>query len=663
MCGIVGLINTQLAGEQLTQTAESMSRTLVHRGPDSGGVWKDADTGLALAHRRLAIQDLSQFGHQPMHSSSGRYATVFNGEIYNFKSLAAELAEHGHRFNGHSDTEVVLAAIEQWGIENALLKFVGMFALAIWDRQTKKLFLCRDRSGEKPLYYGWLNNQFVFASELKPIISFFRQHLHLNRDALALFMRHGYVPAPHSIYKGIYKLPPASFIAISSGSVKPADFSPAPATGTANAPKLYWDIVSIAKQSSTQQLSNEQEAIEQLDSLLHDTIKGQSIADVPLGTFLSGGIDSTTVTAILQATTSSPVKTFTIGFEEGDFNEAEFAKKIADHLGTRHTELYVSAEDSLKLIPQMPAIYDEPFADSSQIPTYLISKLAREQVTVCLSGDGGDELFAGYNRYLHTESLARRFSRLPGALKNTMGFLVTQVPPQHWNRMHTVMHTLLPALVGKQSNIGLKMHKAANIMRLSELQDIYQYLMSYWQHPEALVLNSHPPGSLFHDPSVQLNGPFIEQAMLWDQLGYLPGDNLTKVDRASMAVSLETRLPLLDHRVVEFSWRVPLSMKIQRNKSKWLLRQVLYKYVPKELIERPKMGFSVPIGAWLRGPLRDWAEHLLATRRLEQQGILNTRLVRETWLKHLSGSHDSTQALWTVLMFQAWFDTYKPISD
>ena len=656
MCGIAGYITFGSRDvSQMESVATRMADTMRHRGPDDSGIWVDAESGIALAHRRLAIQDLSSQGKQPMQSSSGRHWVSFNGEIYNFRALSRELRASGHRFQGHSDTEVLLAAIEAWGLEAAVRRFVGMFAFAIWDRKQQTLHLARDRMGEKPLYYGWLKREFVFASELKALCSHPEWISNIDRDALTLHMRYGYIPTPYSIYKGIFKLHPGSILSINSADLNSREsFSPHISSHNEMRirPRPYWSLQSTARQNLRNQIDSDEDAIRELDRLLHQTVRDQMIADVPLGAFLSGGIDSSTVTAIMQAESRTPIKTFTIGFHEQDHNEAQHASKIADVLGTEHTELYLTPGDAMNVIPSLPTIYDEPFSDASQIPAYLVSKMARQHVTVCLSGDGGDELFAGYNRYLWTEKIFRKTRYAPTWLRTLAASMLTAISPGNWDRAFSLLSNLIKH---DQPGAGIKIHKLAEILRQDNLVDIYRRLVSYWGNPESLVLNGRDiQSAITHDNLLGDDVDFIQQSLLWDLLSYLPDDNLTKVDRASMVVSLETRLPLLDHRIVEFSWRVPLTMKVRDMQSKWLLRQVLYKYVPKELIERPKMGFSVPIGVWLRGPLREWAEDLLNENRLSQEGFLNVGLIRKTWDEHLSGKRNCQLPLWSVLMFQAW---------
>ena len=655
MCGISGFIDFNLsrnAGEsELQATVLRMADTMRHRGPDDGGAWADAIAGIALGHRRLAIIDLSPEGHQPMRSPCGRFCVVFNGEIYNFGDLRQRLERMGHTFRGHSDTEVILAAISQWGVEAAVKRFVGMFAFALWDRKERVLSLVRDRLGEKPLYYGWVGNVFLFGSELKSLRKYPGWQGEIDRNALALYMRHNYIPAPHSIYKGIYKLPPATILSLPVSDA---------AVGHQPVPLAYWSAKQVAASGAVSRIAgSEVEAVESLDGLLREAIAGQMVADVPLGAFLSGGVDSSTVVALMQAQSKQPVKTFTIGFHEASYNEAEYAKAVARHLGTEHTELYVRAEEAMAVIPLLPTIYDEPFSDSSQIPTFLVSKLARQHVTVSLSGDGGDELFAGYPRYFISRDIWQKIGWIPRGLRNVAGKGITTLSPKSWNSVFRRMEYALPATL-KQSNPGDRLHKLSEVLTFKYPETLYYGMVSHWKHPASLVLGSQEPDTALTDRSQwAISSDFTHHMMYLDTVTYLPNDILVKVDRASMGVSLESRTPFLDHRVVEFAWRVPLSMKIRNGRGKWLLRQVLHKYVPRKLIERPKMGFGVPIDVWLRGPLRDWAESLLNEKRLRQEGFFEPALIQKKWDEHLSGECNWQHYLWDVLMFQAWRERWQ----
>jgi asparagine synthase (glutamine-hydrolysing) len=656
MCGITGFWNfsQNLSTEKLQAIANKMSHRLLHRGPDSGGSWVDAEVGIAFTHRRLAIVDLSAEGHQPMVSAEGRYVIVFNGEIYNFRELQRQLEQLGHRFRGHSDTEVLLAAFSQWGLEAGLRRVVGMFAFALWDRQERLLHLGRDRLGEKPLYYGWMGDTFLFGSELKALQAHPEWQGEINRNALALFMRHNYIPAPYSIYKGIYKLTPATLLTLTTEDRK-----------SIPTPVPYWLAKSVAEAGVKNPFSgSEAEAIAHLDSLLRDAIRQQMVADVPLGAFLSGGIDSSTVVALMQAQSSQPVKTFTIGFYEDGYNEAKEAKAVAQHLGTDHTELYITPEEAISVIPKLPTLYDEPFSDCSQIPTFLVSQLARQHVTVSLSGDGGDELFAGYNRYIWGRQIWQQLGWMPYALRHVAARGLMARSPQAWNRSFARLNSLLPKNFN-QRQPGDKLHKLAEVLAAKSPEAMYMGIVSHWKDPESLVLGASEPTTTLTDPKSWAELPdFTERMMYWDTMTYLPDDILTKVDRATMGVGLEARVPFLDHRVVEFAWKVPLSLKIRNGQGKWLLRQLLYQYVPSSLSDRPKMGFAVPIDDWLRGSLLDWAEALLSEHRLRQEGFFNPQLIRQKWTQHLgreaygSLSRRNWQYyLWDVLMFQAWLDT------
>lgn len=656
MCGFVGFITATASQPEgkLTATAGRMADTLIHRGPDDAGVWVDEHAGIVLAHRRLAILDLSPAGHQPMVSASGRYVIAFNGEIYNHLVLRDELQEVGacgmtpNAWRGHSDTETLLAAIDAWGVETTLQKAVGMFAIALWDREAKTLTLARDRMGEKPLYYGWVRGALVFGSELKAIRAFPGFDNAIDRQALALYMRFAYVPAPWSIYQNIWKLPPGCLVQFSlrENRIVPEG---------RGAVRAYWSLREVAEQGlRTPFVGSDTEAVSELDRLLRQSLSGQMLADVPLGAFLSGGIDSSTVVALMQAMSSRPVKTFTIGFHEGEYNEATHARAVAAHLGTEHTEWYVTPQDALDVIPKLPALYDEPFADSSQIPTHLVSMLARRHVTVALSGDGGDELFGGYNRHFWAMRLWRRLSVLPLSLRSAATGMVRALSPTAWNRVFGVASALLPRRY-RFTLPGDKLHKAASLFSAAHPEEIYLRLVSHWEDSVAVVLGAEEPSTPFTDSSAWLGCPDFEQRMMYlDSITYLPDDILVKVDRAAMGVSLETRVPMLDHRIVEFAWRLPLSLKIRQGQGKWLLRQVLYQYVPKELIERPKMGFGVPIDHWLRGPLKDWAEDLLDEGRLTRESFFDPAPIRLKWAEHLSGRRNWAYHLWNVLMFQSW---------
>jgi asparagine synthase (glutamine-hydrolysing) len=631
-------------------TIRRMSDTLLHRGPDDEGSFVDADAGLALGFRRLAIIDLTPEGHQPMTSADGRYVLIFNGEIYNFQELRRELEAVGYGWRGHSDTEVMLAAFSRWGFELAVRRFNGMFALALWDKRERRLYLTRDRLGEKPLYYGTSGETFLFGSELKALRSHPAFHAEINRDSLALFLRYNYIPAPYSIYRNIYKLPPGTFIALDASSSNGA-------VGPVPAPQAYWSAREVAEAGTAEPYAGtEAEAVAELETLLSEAVGMRMVADVPLGAFLSGGVDSSTVVALMQARAGKPVRTFSIGFTEEAYDEARYARAVAEHLKTDHTELYVTPEDAMAVIPRLPALYDEPFSDSSQIPTFLVSQLARRHVTVSLSGDGGDELFAGYNRYLLGQSVWNKISWMPRGSRQVAAGALTTVSPQAWDRAYTGLKPFLPTRL-QQRAPGDKVHKLAEILAVPDTAAMYMSLVSHWKEPASLVPGATEPMTTLTDAGQWANLPdFIQRMMYMDTVTYLPDDILVKVDRASMGVSLEARVPFLDHRVVEFSWRLPLSWKIRDGQSKRPLRSILYRHVPRELIERPKMGFGIPIGQWMRGPLRDWAEALLDEKRLREEGFLNPQPILKKWHEHLRGGHNWQYYIWDVLMFQGWLE-------
>jgi len=656
MCGIAGILNYRSA--ELGRLVSEMIGAIRYRGPDDKGVWCDQSVGLGLGHARLSILDLSPEGHQPMVSASGRYVMTFNGEVYNFAEVRRALEELGAHFRGHSDTEVMLAAIERWGLHEAVSRFVGMFAFGLWDRETRQLSLVRDRLGIKPLYFGWAGRAFVFASELKGIRCVKEFDPQLHRGALALFLRLAYVPAPFSIFQHVYKLMPGCILTVTPELARSREgFSPSPDDDQATwKPVRYWSARAAAERGVASPFQGtEAEAEEHLDVLLRQAIQLRMIADVPLGAFLSGGIDSSVVVALMQAQSPVPVKTFSIGFQEAEYNEAGYAKAVAAHLGTDHTDLYVAPEEALAVIPKLQAMYDEPFGDSSQIPTFLVSQLAKKHVTVALSGDGGDELFGGYNRYFWSRRLWRRLAPIPQPVRAGLGSMIQAVSPDRWGNLYSGLSFMLPAV----QRPGDQMHKLAGLLGAKDPDAMYQGMVSLWQQPTEAVVGAVEPQTTLTDRSSWANLPeFTMRMMYLDLVTYLPDDILTKVDRASMAVSLEARVPLLDHRLVEFAWTVPLSMKIKmEGEGKWLLRQVLNRYVPRELIDRPKMGFGVPLDSWLRGPLREWAESLLDAGRLEREGYFHSGPIRQRWTEHLSGKRNWQYSLWNVLMFQAWLES------
>jgi asparagine synthase (glutamine-hydrolysing) len=652
MCGIAGFLETTShpGRDDPFTIADRMAETLQHRGPDDGGAWVDPERGIGLSYRRLAVVELSSHGRQPMHSASGRYVIIFNGEIYNYKHLRAELEARAANpplaWRGHSDTEVMLAAISHWGLEAALKRFNGMFAFALWDRHEACLHLVRDRLGEKPLYYGWMGNTFLFGSELKALRAHPAFRAEINRNALALFLRHSYIPAPYSIYQGIFKLPPGTMLTLSRTS----------ASETAT-PVPYWSAREIAERGALYPFDGTiEEATQCLDGLLREAVKLRMEADVPLGAFLSGGIDSSTVVAMMQDQSDRPVKTFTIGFSEPGYNEADHAMSVAQHLGTKHTELYVTSSEAMSVIPLLPALYDEPFSDPSQIPTHLVSRLARQDVTVSLSGDGGDELFCGYRRYWACRELWNRVGWMPFSVRQGLSRVLEKASAR---KLADGFHWLAPVInrYGRPGIPGDKLSKLAEILDVRDPEEMYLGLVSHWKNPASVVQGSAEPLTALTDRGRWASLPTITQRMMYlDLVSYLPDDILVKVDRASMGISLEARVPLLDHRAVEFVWLLPLSMKAKGSEGKWILRRVLAKYLPMELIERPKMGFGVPIGSWLRGSLRDWAEELLNESRMRQEGFFDPRPIRQKFKEHLSGERNWQGYLWDVLMFQAWLE-------
>ena len=641
MCGIAGFISLSNSNN-LSSHATQMIEQLHYRGPDDKGIWTADNNGIALAHSRLAIVDLSPAGHQPMESHDERFVLVFNGEIYNHNTIRAELEQEqpALTWRGHSDTETLVAGFSAWGVEATIKKAIGMFAFAVWDKQTKTLTLGRDRLGEKPLYYGWQGDTFFFGSELKALKAHPDFQPKIDRDSLTLFLRHNYIPEPYSIYQGIAKLQAGCLLSLQHGD-KNLEFT------------QYWSAINTAKEGVVNPFKGSAtEAVDELEVRLGKSVKQQMMADVPLGAFLSGGVDSSTIVALMQSQSSRPVNTFTIGFDVPDYNEAIHASAVAKHLGTNHTELYISANAAMDVIPELPYIYDEPFADESQIPTFLVAKMAKEHVTVSLSGDGGDELFCGYNRYHITAKSWGKLSPVPQSLRKVLSSGLTSLSPTTW----TKLGKLIPAKKRPQS-LGEKVHKGAGVLASKTIQELYRGLTSTWKDPESLVIGATEPDTLLTGNTPNLDGlSDIEHMMVLDILTYLPDDILTKVDRAAMRNSLETRVPMLDHHVVEFAWQLPIDYKLRNGISKWPLREVLYRHVPKEMIERPKMGFNVPIDEWLRGPLRDWAETLINEQRLKEEGYFNVAKVRSVWKQHLSGQYDRSQQLWTVLMFQAWLE-------
>jgi asparagine synthase (glutamine-hydrolysing) len=652
MCGLAGFLSGVWIRGKVQAQLKEMTDAIANRGPDSAGHWLDSDLGIALGHRRLAIVDLSLAGAQPMHAVSGRWVMAFNGEIYNHNLLRAELekASLAPVWRGHSDTETLLAGFDAWGIRPTIEKCLGMFAMAVWCRQTHSLTLVRDRLGEKPLYYGWqgLGNQsvFLFGSELKALRAHSAFAAEMDTQALGSYMQNMAVAGTRSIYKGIHKVPPGSILKLSRQNPDPVI-------------ERYWTLEQAAMQGAAHRFAGTaSQAVDALEDLLKDAVAQQMMADVPLGAFLSGGVDSSTIVALMQAQSARPVKTFSIGFHEGAYNEAEYAKAVASHLGTEHTNLYVTAQQAIDVIPCLPSLYDEPFADSSQIPTFLVSQMTGQHVKVALSGDAGDELFAGYNRYALTASLWSKLSGVPKPLRQLAARGLTRFAPDTLNRLAS--HT---ALAKRWANVGDKLHKGAGVMGAASVTELYQGMVALgWPQPSALVRGLADDGNALHMPDLPGLSD-VERMMAFDLMNYLPDDILTKVDRAAMGVSLETRMPFLNHRLVEFAWRLPMDLKLRRENgrfvTKWALRQVLYRHVPQALIERPKVGFGVPLEHWLRGPLRDWAEDLLSEARIKRDGFLYAQPVRERWIEHLSGKRNWQHSIWCVLMFNAWLDEQK----
>ncbi len=649
MCGIAGFVEArpESSADALAETARRMADTLVHRGPDSAGVWVDAEAGVALGHRRLAIIDRSAEGAQPMPSADGRFVIAYNGEVYNFPDLRTELKAKGHRFRGHSDTEVVLAAIAEWGVDHALPRFIGMFAFALWDREMRRLHLARDRLGIKPLYYGRVGQAFGFASELRALVAHPRFCADIDRDALSLYMQRNCVPAPWSIYRGVRKLEPGSTLTLDFEAAEPRV-------------ETFWSLREVAEAGRADPFDgDEREAAAHLHDLLADAVKRRMIADVPLGVFLSGGIDSSTVTALMQEASTGPVKTYTVRFEEGEYDEGDDARAVARHLGTDHSALTLTAAEARAVVPRLGSMFDEPFSDVSQIPTFLVSEMARCEVTVALSGDGGDEAFGGYNRHLWGQSIAEWARGKPARFLRGAAWAMTRLAPQSWDRVFATLRPVLPPSLRQRSS-GDKMHKMAGVLAAGDAMAMYRGLISHWQRPEEVVVGGAAPASMLpSSDSWDGQTDFTQRMLFLDALTYLPDDILTKVDRASMAVSLETRVPILDHRVIEFAWRLPLSMKVKNGVGKRLLREVLYRHVPRQLVERPKMGFAVPIRDWLRGPLREWAEELLEPSRLRAEGYFEPEPIRKLWHEHLSRRRDWHHHLWDALMFQTWLEAQR----
>lgn len=652
MCGIAGFVGGAWQGaEAASRTLAAMAGCIRHRGPDHSDIWLDSDAQVGFAHTRLSIVDLSPAGNQPMHSASGRFVIVYNGEIYNHEQIRAELTEAGSpvEWRGHSDTETLLAAIEMWGVRGALDRASGMFAFALWDQAERLLVLARDRLGEKPLYYGRQKTAgpFLFGSELKPLLLHPQFEPEVDRDALTLLLRYNYIPAPFSIYRGIAKLMPGTMLTLGGDGAEPIV-------------ETYWSAADVMEAGVADPLDiADEQAIDALEGRLDAAVNRQMLSDVPLGAFLSGGIDSTAIVATMQKLSAQPVRTFTIGLHDKHYNEAQHAKAVARHLGTDHSELYVTPDEAREVIPRLPIIYDEPFADSSQIPTYLVSALARQQVVVALSGDGGDELFGGYNRYLYSSQLWGTIDAVPKPMRRAAAAALMAIPQSAWTWLGAAARPIAPR-IARVSQLGHKIHRGAPLLRSGSVADVYAGTISSWQDPSTVVIGGCEPPNFATGATPELKGlDPIQRMMALDTLGYLPGDILTKVDRAAMAVSLETRVPFLDHELIEFAWRLPQRVKIRNGRTKWILRQLLYRHVPERLVERPKMGFGIPLGDWLRGPLRGWAEGLLDPSRLRSEGYFRPQPILDLWRFHLAGKRDASPYLWSVLMFQSWLDAHS----
>jgi asparagine synthase (glutamine-hydrolysing) len=646
LCGLAGLWGTDLRVEELHRAAERMAEVLRHRGPDDSAVWIDEEASVALSHRRLSIIDLSKAGRQPMASRSGRSVIVYNGEVYNFRDLRSELRARGVAFRGGSDTEVVLEACEHWGVEATCKRLVGMFAFAIWDVERRELKLVRDRLGIKPLYWGRIGSGIAFASELRSLRRHPAWDAPVDRNALALYLRRNCIPAPYTIFQGIHKLEPGCVLTATDGQPRRIE--------------RFWSLEAVVEGARRERLDDisDEEGLVLVDNALRRAVRDRMVADVPLGAFLSGGIDSSSVVALMQAQSDRPVRTFSLGFPDPDHDEAPSARRVAAHLRTDHTEFYVTAAEALAVIPNMPRVFDEPFGDSSQVPTYLVSRLAREQVTVAMSGDGGDEVFAGYNRHRIARVALGRLFDLPLPARRALRSALLALPTDTWSRLvERGPHRF------RGRRVADNIHKLAGVLDAGGWGELHQLLASHWQDPSRIVLGGYEPSSPFTDPyvGVLLTDP-MERMVFLDTITYLPDDILTKVDRASMSVSLEVRVPLLDHRLLELVWRLPTRFRIRDGETKWALRQLLYQHVPKPLLDRPKHGFGIPIGPWLRGPLRDWAEELLAPSRLRGEGYLDPEPIRALWDDHLAGRGAWQFHLWDVLMFQAWLEQERSLA-
>jgi asparagine synthase (glutamine-hydrolysing) len=649
MCGIAGFISKS-ENIDFETVLLNMGSAIKKRGPDDYGIWFDKNSGIGFSHRRLSILDLSPLGHQPMLSSDGRYRIIFNGEIYNHLELRdyIKISFPNTEWKSNSDTETILMLIVKIGLVETIKKLNGMFSIAVWDSIENTLYLTRDRIGEKPLYYGWQNNSFLFASELKSFYHHPDFSKNIDKDALKLFFKHNYIPYPYSIYANINKLKPGTILKLDTRTFDSSII-------------VYWDFINVIKSKKSLQNINLDfnTNIIELEKLLINSIKNQMISDVPLGAFLSGGVDSSLIVSIMQSISANPIKTFTIGFNEQQYDEAIYAKKVSNHLKTDHTEIYLSSKDAISVINDLPKIYDEPFSDSSQIPTFLVSKLAKTQVTVALSGDAGDELFAGYNRYIIANNVWPKIKIVPFFIRKLISKFILLFPTTFYDNIYQLSNKFICNKTKLFTNVGDKIYKISYLILSKSFENLYDNLISHWNEYEPIVKGNYNNLNKEMTSYEFLND--IEKMMAADTISYLPDDILVKVDRAAMANSLETRVPFLDYRIIEFAWQIPIFQKLNSNKSKLILREILYKYVPKELIERPKMGFGVPIAEWLRGPLKNWAEEILSEEKIINDDLLDYKIIKKKWDEHQSGKHNWQYHLWDVLMFQSWYDYQKTL--
>jgi asparagine synthase (glutamine-hydrolysing) len=648
MCGITGFLSTEINENKYPSLLSKMSKKIAHRGPNDSGHWFSIDDKIGLAHRRLSILDISKAGAQPMHSHSNRYVIVYNGEIYNHLSIRKEIFDY-NKFNGWtgtSDTETLLKGFELWGIEKMLQKCTGMFAIAVWDKKNKCLNLARDRIGEKPLYYGWQGKSFIFGSELKAFYPHPDFKKDINKDSIFSLLRYYNVSGPNTIFKDIYKLRPGTILNINQNNTYEE--------------KVFWSAHDMTLRKNSEIKNKTDKNIkEELLSLLKNTVKNQMLSDVPLGAFLSGGIDSSLIVSLMQEQSNYPIKTFTIGFDEKGYNEAKFAKIVAKELGTDHTEMYVSPTDALNVIPELPKIYDEPFSDTSQIPTYLVSQLASKNVKVSLSGDGGDELFCGYNRYLMADKIFNKMRLVPIPIRKSVHNALKNIKPSQWDKFAARVRFLLPDFA-KLNNLGDKFYKGIDLISSDSMVDLYLRLVTHWDDPSKALLEGKDRLLVDYPKNIKFSSfDEVRGMMLMDLVTFLPDDLLVKMDRAAMAVSLETRAPFLDHKIVEYAFNLPQKFKVRNGNTKWILKKILKEYMPETYFDRPKMGFAVPIGDWLRGPLKEWADELLNETRLKNEGYFNQKEIKLKWEQHIKKTHNWDYHLWDVLMFQAWLENFK----